>query len=98
MPSVSKEQVQLSALALNEYAQSTYKILDQKGLVDEQFATVLENDLGDKLGLIVIHPLQSRLTEMKRAEIFAQTGIRPVVHTTFDLERRPFWVLNNLIQ
>ena len=51
----------------------------------------------ERLGMQIIHPLQARPSEKKRQEIFARFGFRLAVQTSFDLERRPFWVLTNLL-
>jgi hypothetical protein len=44
-----------------------------------------------------IHPLQARPAEGDGQAILAAFNMRCAVHTTFDLERRPFWVANNLV-
>jgi hypothetical protein len=41
--------------------------------------------------------LQARPTSDERQAFLSKYGLRCAVHTTFDLERRPFWVLNHLV-
>jgi hypothetical protein len=51
----------------------------------------------DRIALMPIHTLQARPSKAVRAEIQEELNARLAVHTTFDLGRRPFWVLNNLV-
>ena len=44
-----------------------------------------------------IHPLAARPGPAQRQTVLAATGARPAVHTIFDIDRRPLWVLNNLL-
>ncbi len=49
---------------------------------------------GQETGLHVVHPLQARPTTTERQAILAQYGVRCAITTSFDLERRPMWVMN----
>ena len=44
------------------------------------------------------NPSSPRETDISERAAVAAAGLRPAIHSTFDLERRPFWVLNHLIQ
>jgi len=63
----------------------------------QYFPLVLEDRARNRIGLWVIHPLEARPTAEERQAILAQFGLRCAVHTSFDLERRPLWVLDHLV-
>jgi hypothetical protein len=93
----AREKIGMDALA--EYARVRWNLKPglQAGTV--HIAQVLEdrNVQHQKIGVWVIHPLQSRPNSAEKQAIQAQYGVRCAVHTLFDLERRPFWVINNLL-
>ncbi|PKO02185.1 MAG: hypothetical protein CVU43_09195 [Chloroflexi bacterium HGW-Chloroflexi-5] len=97
IPSVSREQADRAASGFVEYARAAYKILAPSTIAGHYFPVILEDTTGQKTALWVIHPLQEKPTSPERAAV-AAAGLRPAIHSTFDLERRPFWVLNHLIQ
>jgi len=61
-------------------------------------AALFEDRGGGQIGLLVLHPLLSRPDAAFRHSMLERHGIRCAAHTAFDLERRPFWVLNNLVR
>jgi hypothetical protein len=100
MPTLDPLRVKIGTNALGEYARGgRWNIAPgfQSGSV--QISLVLEDKMvsAQKIGIWVIHPLQKRPASSERQAIQAQHGIRCAVHTLFDLERRPFWVINNLM-
>lgn len=97
LPSITVEEADRYSSNLIEYAITNWTVKPSIDRENIHFSIVLEDNLGQQVGILVIHPLQSRPSEEERTEILAKTGIRCIVHTSFDLERRPFWVLNNLI-
>lgn len=95
-PSLDPLQVEQGSAALAEYARTSWTVLSGTTLDEQHFPLVLRDPDGAQVGLWVIHPLQARPTRDERQAFLSAHGLRCAVHTTFDLERRPFWVLNNL--
>ena len=99
MPGLSRARIDACGEALTEYARAEWNILPATDVGQAYFPCVLENrSTAERVGLWVIHPLSAQPSRQERQLIHAQHGIRCAVHTAFDLERRPFWVLNNLLQ
>ncbi len=96
-PSLDPAKVQLAVTSLVEFARENWQINPSLHAGDVNFECVLQDRTGTKVGVWAIHPLQARPTAAKRQAILAQHGIRCAVHSYFDLERRPFWVLNHLV-
>lgn len=94
-PNLTPEMAAARVGGLKAYALEVFETRD--GIEDSAFNVPLILSTGnDKYGLCVIHPLQAVPSEAARLAFHMRTGLRPAVHNTFDLERRPFWVLNNL--
>ena len=96
LPALNPLQVGYGSAALAEYARTSWSVLPGVTLDRQHFPLVLRDSDGVQVGLWVIHPLQGRPTRDERQAFLSAHGLRCAVHTTFDLERRPFWVLNNL--
>ena len=96
LPALNPLQVEYGSAALAEYARTSWSVLPGVTLDRQHFPLVLRDLEGVQVGLWVIHPLQGRPTRDERQAFLSAHGLRCAVHTTFDLERRPFWVLNNL--
>lgn len=96
-PTLCPAEEQQAAAHLVPYAQTAWTLQPGEDHGGVHYPLFLARD-HDRIGLQVIHPLQARPSEQKRQEIFARFGFRPAVHTSFDLERRPFWVLTNLLK
>lgn len=96
LPLLNPVQVEHGVAALAEYARTSWSVLPGSTLNGQHFPLILRDPDGVQVGLWVIHPLQARPTRDERQAFLSTHGLRCAVHTTFDLERRPFWVLNNL--
>jgi ATP-dependent helicase YprA (DUF1998 family) len=97
-PAISQAETDLYAKGLAEYARgASWQILGPATVGGQYLPLVLQDKTGQKIGLWVIHPLQARPSDTQTRAISALSGIRPAVHTSFDLERRPFWVMDNLL-
>ncbi len=96
LPALNPLQAEHGSAALAEYARTSWSVLPGVTLDRQHFPLVLRDSEGVQVGLWVIHPLQARPTRDERRAFLSAHGLRCAVHTTFDLERRPFWVLNNL--
>lgn len=96
-PKISDKKAAKCASMLEAYAKAKYKVEPGVNVEGVQLASILENKAGDRIGLWVIHPLEAKPKPEIKQRILAQHKIRCAVHNSFDLERRPFWVLNHLI-
>lgn len=97
LPGVEPWQAAACGVTLQEYARADWKIRPGMSAGPANFPYVLEDAAGERVGLWVIHPLSARPSQEERLAILAEHGVRCAVHTSFDLERRPFWVLNHLM-
>ena len=96
-PSLSPDQISRGADSLAEYARTSWEVLPGRVVGGHYFPRVLRDQDGVEVGPWVIHPLQARPTSDGRQAFLSAHGLRCAVHTAFDLERRPFWVLNHLV-
>jgi ATP-dependent helicase YprA (DUF1998 family) len=96
-PTLSRERVDQCAMSLAEFARANWTVLPATTVDGQYFPCVLQDTTGQRIGLWVTHPLQARPTAAEKQAVLKKTGMRCAVHTSFDLERRPFWVLNHLV-
>jgi len=96
-PVPDQQKVQQGAAALAEYAHETWEVLPGREVHRQTFACILRNREKEEVGLWVIHPLQARPSQDDQLAFLNAARLRCAVHTTFDLERRPFWSVNNLV-
>lgn len=97
VPRLDHQRMDESAVSLAEFARASWQVGAATSVDGQYFPCVLKDLSGQRVGLWVIHPLQARPSPEARQEILAKSGMRCAVHTSFDLDRRPFWVLNNLV-
>ncbi len=97
LPSITDEEASFCCLGLTEYARSNYTILEPTKVNNQYIPLVLKDLAGQKIGIWVIHPLQAKPSSEQTQAILAKSGIRIAIHNSFDLHRRPFWVMNNLL-
>lgn len=96
LPKLDQYRIDGCGRALAEYAKADWEVRPGTKVEGIYFPVVLERASGEQVGLWVIHPLSARPSLEARQQILAEHGIRCAVFTSFDLERRPFWVLNQL--
>lgn len=96
-PALDIDRVDNGVASLIEFARENWQIGSALHVGTHVFPCVLQDRAGTRVGLWVIHPLHTRPSAAERGAILAQHGIRCAVHNSFDLERRPFWVLNHLV-
>lgn len=96
IPHLTQAEQAQAAAHLIPYAETKWGILPAEDHSGLHYPLILARDT-DRIGLQVIHPLQARLSAQERLQALSQYGIRPAVHTSFDLERRPFWVDTHLL-
>lgn len=98
-PHLDRDRVDACGEAIAEYARAEMNVLPAEEVGGAYFPCVLEDRTsGEHVGLWVVHPFAARPSADQRQRVLAQHGIKCAVHTAFDLERRPFWVLNNLVR
>lgn len=97
-PTVSKEEADFYAKGLAEYAKGSGHTIENGITVAGQYLPIILKDrIGQRIGLWVNHPLQAMPKPEVTQRILGQTGMRLAIHSSFDLERRPFWVIENLL-
>lgn len=96
-PTLDPDEVRRSTDALAAYAKVGWTVGTPGPRDPTEYSLILTAPDGSRIGLWVIHPLQARPSPADRQSLLAASGIQPAVHTTFDLQRRPFWVINNLL-
>ncbi len=96
-PTLSEMEQGRAADAMRGFIQSGWTIEPGHHFGTYFFPTLFRDSTGQQYALWVTHPLRARPTAAERQAVLAEYGVRCAVHTSFDLERRPFWVFNNLI-
>lgn len=97
-PIITRAEADFCSKGLAEYARGAgWQVQDPITISGQYCSLVLQDKTGQKYGLWVIHPLQARPDNNQTRILLEQSGIRAAVHTSFDLERRPFWVLDHLL-
>ena len=96
-PTVEAQYVERCVKSFAEFAPVGWQLHSDVSVGPHKFSCVLRNTSGSEIALQVIHPLQSRPSVEERQAILSQYGMRYAIATSFDLERRPFWVMDNLV-
>ena len=99
-PALSHQQANGATASLNEYMQGEWTVMEP-GQLPDHFNTAFEIHSKDRiarLGIQVIHPLQSKPDRNILTAILKNTGISPRVYSSFDMLRRPFWVANHIFE
>jgi Lhr-like helicase len=100
LPTMTEQYAAEGAAALSEFvrAGSGWAVHEEMRTEGYFFPCVLEDTTSrQRYALWVIHPLGARPSFQEKQGILAKHGVRCAVHNSFDLERRPFWVFNNLV-
>lgn len=97
-PALADGTLHACGVALAEYARPGWIVEPAVTLGEHHFPVVLRSAGGERVGLWVVHPLAARPTAAERQAVLMAHGVRPAVHSSFDLLRRPFWVVNNLLR
>lgn len=95
-PSLNRQQAVSMASRLEEYMRPNWEMRDTAECPD-QFGAVFKHGTGTTIGIQPIHPISARPKSAALARLKDETGISPMVYTSFDLIRRPFWVANDLL-
>lgn len=95
-PSLTTEHVSRSLEGLTQYAMPDWTPISTASGADE-VPLVLEDRQHNRVGVWPIHPMSARPAAAERQAVMAATGARTAVHTIFDIDRRPLWVLDYLL-
>jgi ATP-dependent helicase YprA (DUF1998 family) len=95
-PTVDSARAKMTIGAVERYAFPRWTV--HPGFEDGSttIACVLEDGAGQRVGIWPIHPLAARPSNAERLTLLERHGIRAADFTVFDLERRPYWVVNHL--
>lgn len=97
IPRLSPSRTASMAMGVSEYARSRWPIIDA-GDCPDPYIAVLEPHVGERVGILPIHPLSASPHSDELRILHQDTGILPRVYTSFDLLRRPFWVADHLFK
>jgi ATP-dependent helicase YprA (DUF1998 family) len=95
-PSTSPHDVTLSIDSFSEYARVDYQILLNQTHTGQVYPLTLVDSGGRSCVIQILHPLQARPTVAEKSNWEQQTGIALNTFATFDMIKRPFWVLNHI--
>ena len=96
-PNMDRQQAVSLASRVETYVHPTWT-LTSSSECPEQYGAVFQNENDTRIGIRPIHPLSARPDSRELTALKGWTGVLPLVQTSFDLTRRPFWVANNLLQ
>lgn len=97
LPTLDPSRVVPGTTSLAEFARGVWEVLPGVTASGRNFPCVLKDPTGQLVGLWVIHPLEARPSASDKQMILSEHEMRSAVHTLFDVERRPFWVVNHLV-
>ena len=96
-PVIATEKADQCAAMLEAYAKANWQIEPGRTVNGVRMPMILTGKSGEIIGLWVIHPLEARPRSEIIQAIIAEHNLQCAIHTSFDLERRPFWVMNHLV-
>ena len=79
-----------------DYLSSEWKALDRP-TPHRRISLLLETKAGNQIGIMPIHPMEVRPNSQQLETMYRDTGVRVAAFTTFDIERRPFWVADQFM-
>ena len=91
-------QIDHDALAesIADYVSGQWKTVDAS-VPQHRIPLVFETKHGNQVGIMPIHPLEARPSQIQLEEVHRNTGVHTAAHTAFDIERRPFWVADQMM-
>ena len=81
---------------ITDYLSREWKALDRPP-PHERISLLFETRAGNQIGIMPIHPMEARPNSQQLETIYRDTGVRVAAYTTFDIERRPFWVADQFM-
>jgi ATP-dependent helicase YprA (DUF1998 family) len=95
-PVTNAKELNLAVNSLIEYIRADYQIFYDQTYNGIQYPLAIQDQL-DRRGVIqIIHPLHARPRSEEQIQMEQNTSIALNTFTTFDLIKRPFWVLNRI--
>ncbi len=79
-----------------DYLSREWKVVDSLN-PHPRISLLFETKAGNRIGMMPIHPMEARPNSQQLEAIYRDTGVRMAAHTTFDIERRPFWVADQFM-
>jgi len=96
LPELDSDRAERAVRNLTDFAGNAWTVSPGRTIEGVRFACVLKDRMKNQFAMRVIHPVEVRPPKAEAAAVLTKHGIRAVTTTLFDLEKRPFWVLNNL--
>ena len=81
---------------LTDYLSREWKAIDRPP-PHQRISLLFETQTGHQIGIMPIHTMEARPNSQQLATVYRDTGIRVAAYTTFDIERRPFWVADQFM-
>ena len=94
-PQVPSQQTHALGDALRAYVPPGWRTADRSN-TPAPFALIAEPRSSETVGVLPVHPLAARLGSAYLSRLQESTGIAARTFTTFDITRRPFWVIDQL--
>ena len=86
------------AHSISEYTRAEWRVLEGANVEGEHIPIVFETKDRSRVGVLPVHPLARRPPGEALNRIHAISDIRVMAFTTFDMERRPFWIANQMLR
>jgi ATP-dependent helicase YprA (DUF1998 family) len=96
MPSTIDADINSSIQILSEYGKGEYTFGSSTVINDEYYDLTATDTSGKKYAIRIIHPLTKRMNNREQAKIESSKRIRPHWFTFFEIQRKPFYVINLL--
>ena len=81
---------------ITDYLSREWKALDNPP-PHQRISLLFETRAANQIGIMPIHPMEARPNSQQLETIYRDTGVRVAAYTTFDIERRPFWVADQFM-
>ena len=81
---------------ITDYLPGEWKPLEHPSPV-QRIPVLFQTKKGSQIGIMPIHPMEERPNQQQLEAIHGDTGVRAAPYTTFDMERRPFWVADQFM-
>ncbi len=96
IPQITEEEIKMSINGLSDYTKADFEQLGPQNIGGIHANITLRDTDGNNFALVIVHPLRARLSDAEIKRIHNQSGFTMKIFTSFDLIKRPFWVLNQL--
>ena len=96
-PAQPQEDFDELALQISEYTYARWRVGKGEMVGTLRVPVIFETKSHGRIGVLPIHPLTRRPSSQYLEKVRESTGISVRAFTTFDIERRPFWVANQLL-